>query len=825
MFIGTTSNGKYLLAAVFSLFFHFYSSGDSRISGKVTNAQGEPLPFVNVVVRGSATGTTTNVDGTFTLTVPDGRSVVVFSMIGFHQLQREITPSGTDLRLDITLEPESYQLREVQVRADAEDPAYEIIRNAQRKRSYYLKQVKAYTCEAYVKSTQRLESYPKKFMGQKVDVENEIDTSTGIFYLSESVSTIENLWPDRFRETMISSKVSGEPRAYSFNRGADMLRWSLYQSRLTLDELVPRGVISPIGENALFYYRYRLEGTFVEDGETVNRIAVIPRRKNDPVFEGTVFISDDTWRLHSADLFITRDHQLRFLDTIRFRNTWMKVEEGCWMPFSNHFRFTFDLFGFKGAGDILGIFDNYDVHAPLKPDDFTGEVLKVEATSNKKDSAYWDQFRPVPLTTEEQRDYIRSDSVRTVQESPAYLDSTDSVANRIRPMFLLSGYDHRNSIRKTYWKIESPVKAIQFNTVQGWNSRLTFEYGKQRETRDGNRWVLVSDLQYGFSDRRFHPSITYSRRYNDLRLSRFSCIVGSRVLQFNSREPISPFINSSYSLLGGKNYMKVYAQQSFTFTHRSEPVNGLVLRSSLTMADRLPLSNTTDYTFRGDGDRYTVNDPILDGSDTVRFRRHTALLLDLNIRYVPGQRYVTYPDAKYIMGSKWPTFEVHYRKGKDVNGAATDFDFMEFHMRDEMDFELLGRFSYLAGAGTFLNRRQVAFMDWRHFNGNRTWFSGFRIDDFMGLDYYAFSTTGSFVEGHAEQHFKGFLMNKLPLIRKLRLDEVVSAHYVAVSGKEGLLEFGAGIEKLEVFRVQVYASYSNGKFGAPGIVFGVRNMF
>src|SRR4029079_6273565 len=111
--------------------------------------------------------------------------------------------------------------------------------------------------------------------------------NTRIFYLSESVSELFFRKPARTKEIMISSRVSGDPRTYSFNQSADLLI-SFYENLLKLGNLTPRGIVSPIGSNALFYYHYRLEGTFVENGVTVNKIQVIPRRKNDPVFTGHI---------------------------------------------------------------------------------------------------------------------------------------------------------------------------------------------------------------------------------------------------------------------------------------------------------------------------------------------------------------------------------------------------------------------------------------------------------------------------------------------------------------------------------------------------------
>lgn len=65
-----------------------------KIKGKVTDIKGEPLPSVNVRVKGSNTGTLTNVNGEFSITVPSKQSLLIFSFMGFQE--REISASSVD---------------------------------------------------------------------------------------------------------------------------------------------------------------------------------------------------------------------------------------------------------------------------------------------------------------------------------------------------------------------------------------------------------------------------------------------------------------------------------------------------------------------------------------------------------------------------------------------------------------------------------------------------------------------------------------------------------------------------------------------------------
>ena len=84
-----------------------------RITGKVSDSNGEALPFVTVMVKGqSQTGASTADDGTYTINVPNANSVLQFSFVGF--VTKEV-PVGTNTILDVTLEAEASVLDQVVV--------------------------------------------------------------------------------------------------------------------------------------------------------------------------------------------------------------------------------------------------------------------------------------------------------------------------------------------------------------------------------------------------------------------------------------------------------------------------------------------------------------------------------------------------------------------------------------------------------------------------------------------------------------------------------------------------------------------------------------
>ncbi|MEM1408312.1 MAG: von Willebrand factor type A domain-containing protein, partial [Bacteroidota bacterium] len=87
---------------------------DKQITGRVTSAEdGSPLPGVNVILKGTAIGTVTNIDGKYSLMVPDGiEPVLVFSFIGLATQEVKV---GSGTSINVKLSPDMTGLSEIVV--------------------------------------------------------------------------------------------------------------------------------------------------------------------------------------------------------------------------------------------------------------------------------------------------------------------------------------------------------------------------------------------------------------------------------------------------------------------------------------------------------------------------------------------------------------------------------------------------------------------------------------------------------------------------------------------------------------------------------------
>ncbi len=853
----------------FILLFISGSIVAATLSGKVTDENNEPLPFASVYLEGTTIGVTTNKEGDYAMELQSGTYDIVYQFIGYKTRKEKVVVSGKNSVLDIQMELQPYEIGTVTINSSGEDPAYEVIRKAIKMRKFYLNQVESYSCDVYIKGLQRVKSFPKKFMGFDVNAEGAIDPKTGIFYLSESVSKFYFKQPDKIYEKMISSKVSGDSRAFSFNRAGDLIL-NFYQNIVKVQVIAKRGFVSPIADGAMFYYHYRLTGTFFEKGKLINKIEVIPKRKHDPVFRGTIYICEDTWRIHSTDLYLVKDAGIEVIDTLNINQVHLPVmasppsgetgEGAVWMLFSNKLTFSFSIFSFKGNGLYLSIHSKYNVKpdfsvknpipfAPLeekttatllpkkemklerkeeKREDkifSTGEIMKVEEDANKKDSIYWAEMRPVQLTQEEVLDYIKNDSIQVIRESKPFLDSVDKKTNHFKPIDLLFGYDHVNRYKKRDISFSPLIQNIQFNTVQG--LVLATEVDVRKRYESGKRFYRSANLSYGFADKRLNGGGQLMYEFKPLKFSHMILQGGRQTVQFSEKKPISSLVNTSYTLLSERNYMKLYQKDFVKYSFNSELANGIYLRSNLDYSNRTALLNQSNFTVFPAAKNYRVyssNDPLHPQQDSLAsFVTNQSLDFRINLRLRFRQKYITRPDDKWVFGSKYPTLHVEYRKGiPSLLGSDVDYDMVKLSVTDRMNFKLLGKATYLVSAGTFLHNKKMELMDYYQFSGNKTKLSNFDFSDFQMLDYYTYSTNNYFVEAHYEHDFSGFLFNKIPLLRKLKVNELMGVHYLYTEKIQHYTEVFFGIEKLNLARIDFVMAFMQGQPTGTGIRLGFK---
>lgn len=815
---------------LFALTFLFITiSNFAQVKGKVTDENGNPLAAVSIHLEDTYIGTTTNEAGEYYLDIKRrGKFVIVFQYLGYQTYKIKYVFDNITKIMDVKLEAENIQLNTVVI-DKKNNPANEVIRNAIAAKKENSEAANNYNADFYSRGIFRIKDAPKKILGQKFDAFDEIldSTRSGILYLSETVSKISYKKPDKLKETIIASKVSGKDNGFSFNNAASA-NFDFYENYLPFQ----LNVVSPIADNAFNYYKYKLEGTFFDEKKNqINKIKVTPKRNSEPAMEGYLYIVEDSWAIYAVDLSVKGDQiQMPALNTLTLKQNFSyNAQSKIWIKNTQTLDFVAGMMGINMSGRFTYVYNNYEFDQKFDKRTFTREVLSFDKEANKKADAYWNKFRPVPLTDEETADYFKKDALQTRKKSKQYLDSIDAKHNRFYWSDPIMGYGYKNSFKKWSIDYDGFLKGISFNTVQGWDLATSVSFTKRDEdTRTYS--TLKADADYGLSEEKFRGAISYRNKFSNLNKSEFSISAGSAATQFNGNKPIMKFVNTISTLFFKDNYMKLYESNFIETTFKREVINGLTLKAAIAYSERKPLFNTTDYVVLKKDKEYTSNNPLLPQDEfTPAIVKHNLVKANLDATINFGQEYMSRPDGKLnLPNEKYPVLYLNYEKGFAGNENNYNFDHVNTQITYDVTLGNKGNLELNAKAGKFFNAESIAFVDYKHFNGNRTHVGteDRYLNTFNLLPYYSSSTNDAYVEIHAEHDDNGYIMNKLPLLKKLKSTLVLGYHNLSVPDRSPYHEYTVGLNnlgfgKFKIFRIDYIHSYQGGQ-QEDGVVFGLK---
>lgn len=815
---------------IFSLLLLLISaSSAAQIRGSVTDRQGNPLPFVNVFIDGTYNATTTNDNGAYELNIKNaGDYTVVYQLLGFKTRKIKTSAQQFPHTVDAALDEENFQISEVVV-STKDNPANRIVRQAIAAREENTNRTAKYQADFYSRGIFRITNAPVKILGQRIDMFDDYldENRSGILYLSETVSKIVYQKPYDLKETIVASKVSGNDNGYSFNNAASV-NFDFYQNN------VPIGIntISPIASGAFNYYSYTLDGSFFDDyDQLIHRIKVSPKRDSEPVYDGFIYIVDGDWALYGIELTIKGNRiQQPALDFLKLTQQFtFNSQTRVWAKNSQVLDFKAEILGLKFDGRFTYVYSNYSFEPAIGKKTFTAEVLKFEAGANKKTDEYWDDLRPVPLTTEEITDYEKKDALQEKKESKSYLDSVDAVKNKFKIYYPVTGYNYRNSFRNYSVNYDGLLLGFGFNTVQGYNTSTGISFTKSdKEKRTFT--TIGTKFNYGFSEERFRAMGYITRKFNNTSRRTMTLSGGNTINQFNPENPISRIVNTIATSLFKRNYMKLYDRTFASIEYRDEIFNGLQLFAGVEYNRRKQLFNNTQGTLVRNKEGYSSNNP-LDPTDftTPFFPTHELMKASAMVQINFGQQYWTRPDGKFnIRNTNFPTLFLAYEKAFAATDKSYEYQLAKARLLYDLELGNKGALGANIRAGKFFDADEINFVDYRHFNGNLTHVGQTEryLNVFNLLPYYAASTNDAYVESHFEYDDNGFITNKIPLLNKLGSTLVIGFHNLAVPERKPYQEFTAGLNNLGIgkakfLRVDYIRSYQSG-FLSDGVIFGIK---
>lgn len=875
---------RYFILTFLSIVF-FSQLSAQGIRGKVSTNEGEPLPFASVFIRNLEDGVPTNENGSYEFRLKPGFYDVVVQYLGYKSQIQAVEIRENWVELNFSLEPQIYTLSQVEVKAGAEDPALTIMRKAISKAKYHRLQLQEYSMMVYLKGTGQLTDAPF-FLKKKLEEEG---LKLNEAYTSESVSKITFTLPDKVEEKVISIRTNGDnqgtsPAPYiqtSFYQDqinqivSPLSRYAFqyYQFKYEGSFFDQNVMVSKIrvtprsrGEQVFEGYIYIIEDLWaihsLDLKTSLLGFQIRAKQQYAPVAENVWMPLTHTYTFGGKIfgfagefqyLASTRDYQVRLNPDLAYKPQIIdeKVQK---VPTNAGKKDTKTLSALeklateepKTRKEYRKLLNEYEKQVlkeqveEEKKDVVSERSYSVDSLAKKRDLSYWDSIRPVPLTLKEIEGYRRDDSLATIEV--AKVSEVDSVAKKARskyqPLDLLYGASYSFGKGVSVGFRQNWTK-LSFNTVEGWKMGLALFYRNYEEVKladSVNRirksFNIEPELRYGFSSQRFYSKVNFRWSHTQPTSGQTWGVEGGRfIYQFNSEEPIQEQVNAAYSLLARKNYMKLY-EQDYGRAYWSHRVNyRLTYRVNFTWAERRTLENTTEYSFYRQPERvYTSNRPenVEAGEDA--FSNHQIAKIHASVEWRPGLTYDIRNGRKSPNYERSPLVTFTYQKALPnliPSAPAADFDQIETSIQHTVKFGVSGKLDFNVTGGTFLNANQVFFQDFKHFGGNRTLFSNMgAASNFRVMDYYRYSTSGTYVSAIAHYQFRKFLFTQLPMLRFSGVRENVFVNYLKTENSPHYTEIGYSLDNLfRFFRVEFAAGFENGQFLRARPLFGIATIF
>jgi len=864
---------KFISLNGFFFLFLMISSSAQGIRGRVVSAEGDELAYASIFIRNSNDGVPTNQSGEFEYPLAPGHYDIIVRHLGFESVVKAVEVKDQWLSLTIVLKPQTYALEEVEIKGGAEDPALTVMRKAIAKAKYHRLQVSEYQMKVYIKGTGELTDAPF-FLKNKLKKEG---IALNEAYTSESVSEITFKQPNVLSERVISIRITGEDNQTSV---APYIGASFYADKV--NEVVSPLSRSAFAyyrfkhegtffENGVMVNKIRVtpraKGEQVFEGhiyiiEDLWAIHSLDLKTSILGFEVGVTqqyapVEKDVWMPlahiytfggkffgfegHYKYLASTRDYKISLNPDLVVETEILdeKVEK---IPEQTE---TFtkgipaveqladaDQMSRKDYRKMINRYEKEQLKERKDAEVVVERNYTIDSLAREKNMSYWDSIRPVKLTEKEVLGYKRDDSLAIVEA--AKLSEVDSVSEnaqrKFNPLDIIGGGEYHFGKGKSAGFYTNWTK-LSFNTVEGFKVGFSGFYKESREdsiTKRVSYWQLTPELRYGFSSKTWYGTLDFRKSWSlDRTKLTYGFAGGKYIYQFNNERPVSELINAAYSLLLRKNYMKLYDQHFVRLYFDHRPKDAFSYKLSVTYADRKMLGNQSDYSFYKQPERvYSPNKPVNIEADEQAFGSNESLILDTEFTWRPGLKYYVRNGIKYPMGNTAPVMMLKYRKGIPNIGLGegnADFDQFELGLKHGFEFGVSGELDFNVRAGTYLNDTKVYFMDYEHFGGNRTLFTNMgTVSNYRFLDYYKFSTKGSYVSGIIHYQFRKFLLTQLPMLRFSGVRENLFFNYLKTSHSPDYWEAGYSLDNLfRIFRVELGAGFENGDYSRGGLRLGV----
>ncbi len=794
------------------------------IKGSISDEVGQTLPFSKIWIKNTSFGTIANGKGEYHLELKAfGEVEIRISSAGYEPLDTTISVQQDVVRFDAVLKTSVMDLEEVVVTSESnKKKGKRIMKEVISRRSGFLEDAGRYQCETYCFNSL---DKRKEVSSDSVQSGEELGLSKmnitewkGLSYFEaksrykDVITAFIDYTEKTENRVSVSASFSerelGEPSGgvrnnpYVFVNGIKDADLNIFKNLIDAPTISQRPIISPLAYNALVYYNFYLEQTFLEGEEFIYEIRVEPIFKEEALFSGTLYIKSESYEPEGYELAVNKG-AMSYFKEMRIVCNYEKIE-GRLLPVKREFIYLIverNLFKenvfIHGSSRVSH--ENYSFEFDDSKRRFWLEEKVFDPKAFDRDTSFWKDNRPFHLEQSEV-DFIKTqDSITNYHSSEEYLLEQDSIFNSLTVWdFLFNGVGFRNTFKKQSFWFSSLVDGVDPLGVGGYRHNLDLEYNK--EFKNGQAIEIRPYIDYGFNNRDLKGTLSLGYLYDPLKFSKMSIRIGDTY----------DYVNSYQSIQGTLSPANRVRNKVVELNHEFEITNGLYLRTGVEASMRRALTDIVypDWIEEVFGDFY----------QPLAFDDYGVFITELEFAYRIRQKYILKGNKKIVTNAKYPLLKFKYRKGfPNLFGTTSDFDFVEFSLNDRIQLNSMGNSEVNVFAGAYLRKKNLRPIEFKYFRTSDSWWFSDPTKSMQMLDT-ALSTSNSYIQANFIHHFNGFFLNKIWGINLLKLEETIGGGFLLIPESNfGLVEFYVGLERMlrirkQLFKIGVYAVAADNNF-------------
>ncbi len=764
------------------------------LQGKVIDSRKGALAFTSIWIENTNQGTLANEDGIFDIRLKSGKNKLVFRHVGYapQVIEFDLALDETKRDFVVVMQDQVVSLEEVNIRALKEDPAIGIMRRMISMAPFHLKELNAYQAKAYVKGGGKITSISKLAdLAFGKQMEKDAGIKVGRTYVLEGVNQVDYKRPNQVKERVISNR-SNLPLAMKTADAPNLraTQTNFYQAK------VWGSLISPISPQAFQFYRFSFLGSFSQAGKTVSKIQVHPKSFSVDLFDGEIWVVEDTWSIYSLRLHFKNSNGNY---TLSQQNAEF---QGVWMPISYEMRANMQALGLGFHVNYVTQIKSYQIQVnpaflvkpqiieerlekslakaidktPVKEakQAFAGEItrrklkrvlkkiakeenkvdslgqegissvyeMQVDSLADKKSVDYWNEVRDVPLSDAEMKGFKEADSLYVFERAKMKKDSLNS-----RPKFngahLFFGKRYNYEKNGLGNSITLNTLGGGFTPIDGFYVNREISFNHQQSETDYMR--VGVNARYAFIRNKLNGDLFLEKNFSGGR-QLLHMSLGSQVVNFSTAKTMPLNLNSSTALFNSMSYLNFYEKQFARLSYRYQIRAPWQIAGEFEYRHRDPLENVIAYGWYQQDKRFRPNYPISSELADTRFKSHDQWSLGMRIVWQPS---ATWRLVNQVRRISQPNNGLKVQLESQVVLGSHGFSKVGLQVDQTINLNRLGSLAYQIRYDDYFVKPQY-FMDFTHFNGNDITIISSLPFGFSCLPMYQFSTSNRSLQFHAK---------------------------------------------------------------------------